>query len=450
MKKALLMVLVVLLLGTALNGFAGGGQEPSKEKEYPLGTIPAEPITINMWMISGTGADWVNFSIDELKKSHPNIDLNMTIQSDEFIDTNVITTLATKPKDIDITFFWSGTRIHELVKNDSVLNLDAWFEHYGWNDKYQPGAYNTNFVPGFGFAAFNYGWYAFTPFYNKEIFNKVGVKPPATMPAFWSMCEKLKQAGYDEVMGTAGKDAWPLHLIWNQMIGRYMTSKDVAKINEYSTQPTRTAQDAEIFRSDGAVKTWQFMADMKSKGYFHRGVNSLDWMDANEHFASGKSAMLFGFIPFTFLDAVAQDPNFPVDYFVMPDTEISDGGLTIGYNDVFVIPENVAAIKKPVLAEFLNTMFTDQDCIESAIKNGINPSNKSVTTDVIARVSGNQSLGRFFKEMAGKPVLAIVDVWLSLPLIKEYYNDLMEVTEGTMPPKEAAQRMYELALEEVD
>ena len=444
------MILVVLLLGIALNGFAGGSQESTTAKEYPIGTIPAEPITVNMWMISGTGTEWVNSCMQEFKKSHPNVDLNMTIQSDEFIDTNVITTLATKPKDVDITFFWSGTRVHQLVKNGSILNLDSWFKHYGWNDKYQPGAYNTNFVPDFGFAAFNYGWYAFTPFYNKDIFKKVGVTPPASMPDFWSMCEKLKRAGYDEVMGTSGKDAWPLHLIWNQMIGRYMNSKDVAKINNYSTLPKRTAQDAEILRSKGAVQTWQFMADMKSKGYFHRGVNSLDWMDAKEHFASGKSTMLFGFIPFTFLDAVAQDPNFPVDYFVMPETEISDGGLTIGYNDVFVVPENVAAIKKPVIAELLNTMFTNQSCIESAIKNGINPSNKSVTTEVITRVSGNQSLGRFFKEMAGKPVLAIVDVWLSLPLIKEYYNDLMEVTEGTMTSKEAAQRMYELALEEVN
>lgn len=192
------------------------------------------------------------------------------------------------------------------------------------------------------------------------------------------------------------------------------------------------------------------MADMNSKGYFSPGVNSLDWLDATERFASGKAAMIFGFIPSTFVDARAQDPNFPVDYFIIPDTDVSDGALTVGYNDVFVVPANVAEVKKPIIADFFNRMLTDKECIKSLIKSGMNPSSKTLTVEEIVKISGNEALGRFFREMEGRPILHITDVWLSLELIKEYYNDLMEVTEGTMSPEEAAQRMYELALEEVE
>ena len=442
-KKIFVVFLSLVFTLVGLNSSLGSANE------YVLGEIPTEPVTIDMWMISGTGADWINECIALYKEDHPNVDFNMTIQSDEFIDTNVITTLGIRPKDLDITFFWSGTRIHRLVEDESVLNLDPWYEYYGWDKIFHDGAYSTNYVDGFGHAAFNYGWYAFTPFYNKVIFAKVGVTPPKTMDEYWKMCEKIKEAGY-EVMTMGGKDAWPLHLAWNQMIGRYLPSKDAEKLNNFSVTPGRTAEDAEIFRSEGAIKTWQFMADMKSKGYFSPGVNSLDWLDSNDRFASGKAAMIFGFIPFTLVDARAQDPDFPVDYFIMPDTDVSDGALTVGYNDVFVIPANVAEIKKPIIADFLNRILTDKECINSMIINGINPSSKTLTVEEIVKISEDEELGRFFEEMEGRPILHITDVWLSLDLIKEYYNDLMEVTEGIMSPEEAGQYMYELALEEVE
>lgn len=247
-KKIFVIFLGLVFTLVALNS------SPGSAKEYALGQIPTEPVTINIWMISGAGVDWINKCIDLYKKDHPNVDFNMTIQSDEFIDTNVITTLAIKPKDLDICFFWSGTRIHRLVKDGSVLNLDPWYEYYGWDKIFHDGAYSTNYVDGFGHAAFDFGWYAFTPFYNKAIFAKVGVTPPKTMDEYWEMCEKIRKAGY-EVMAMGGKDAWPLHLPWNQMIGRYLPSKDAEKLNLFSVTPGRTAEDAEIFRSEGAIKT---------------------------------------------------------------------------------------------------------------------------------------------------------------------------------------------------
>jgi ABC-type glycerol-3-phosphate transport system substrate-binding protein len=263
------------------------------------------------------------------------------------------------------------------------------------------------------------------------------------------MCEKIKQSG-TEVMSMGGKDAWPLHLLWSQMIGRFMNTKDANKLNWYSLSAKRTAKDAEIFKSKGAIEAWKFMADMKKRGYFSPGVNSLDWLDSQERFAAKKAAMITGFVPFTFADAKVQDPKLPVDWFSMPDTAASDGGIVVSYNDVFTIPVGVQEIKKPILADFLNRTLVDKAFIEALIKKGnSNPPTKNITPDEVVSISGNAELGRFFKEMQGKPVLFNTDVTLSLELIKEYYNDLMEVTEGTMAPEEAAKRMYDLALEEV-
>jgi ABC-type glycerol-3-phosphate transport system substrate-binding protein len=450
-RKLLAVFLCTLFLVLGASVFAGGKQEPAAAKEYPLGTIPTEPVTINMWQISGSLPDWTNAIFALYQKDHPNVSLNMTIQSDEFIDTNTITTLATHPKDIDINFFWSGTRIQRLAKDRSILNLDSWYQHYNWDNVFHQGARSTNVIEGFGHVCFNFTWYSFQPFYNKDLFKKAGVVPPTkNLDEFWTMCEKIKQSG-TEVMSMGGKDAWPLHLLWSQMIGRFLNTKDANKLNMYSLQATRTKQDAEIFRSKGAVQAWQFMADMNKKGYFSPGVNSLDWLDSIERFASKKASMLMGFVPFTFADAKGQDPNFPVDYFFMPDTAASDGGIVFVYNDVFVVPIEVAGIKKPILADFLNRTLVDKAFIELLITKGnSNPPTKNITPEEVVKISGNPELGRFFKEMQGKPTLQNTDTTLSLELIKEYYNDLMEVTQGTMTAEQAAQRMYELALDEVD
>ena len=92
---------------------------------------------------------------------------------------------------------------------------------YEWDKVLTPGEYKTNYFEGFGQTALSHAWLAFITFYNKAIFEEVGVTPPKTMDEYWEMSEKIKRAGY-EVMAAAGKGGWPLMLLHNQIIGRFL------------------------------------------------------------------------------------------------------------------------------------------------------------------------------------------------------------------------------------
>ena len=423
--------------------------ETTAEAIGPISEITKDPISINVWVISGTGVvEWIKFAEDKLKEKYPNVEFNTTLQSGEFMMANGVTTLGSNPKDIDLANWWSGTWLQELLKNKSVLNIDSWYEHYGWDDMFVPGAYSTNFVEGFGHAAFNYNWYSFTVFYNKKIFEQVGVNPPKTMDEYWGICEKIKNAGF-EVFTVGGKEGWPYTLAFASMLGRYQSTEEANKFNFFSLNPNKTAEDAEAFRTDAVKKTWQYLADMNSKGYFSPGVNSLDYMDANDHFASGKAAMMWGFVPFSFNDAKAQDPNLPVGTFIMPDTDKSDGGVVISYNDLFTIPAGVEEVKKPILAELFNIMLTDKDTLKKAVELGLMPATTNITPAEVAEVSNNEDLGKALEDLKNRPVLGSTDVVLSMDLVNEYYKLCQEVTEGITTPDQACQRMYDLALQEI-
>jgi len=435
-RKIVYVIMFVLMFSLVGFNLYSGGKESTKE----------EGITINIWALAGE-QDALWRKVGELyHRDHPDVNFNITVQSDEFIDTNLITTYAMKPDNVDFATFWTGTRIATMVKNDSALNLDPWFEKYDWDEKLLPG-YRANIIPGFGNACFSSDWMSHSLiFYNKKVFSKLGVKPPKTIDEFYTLCDKIKAAGIQPI-AMGGKDAWPLHMVYNQMIARYMSAKKVEEFNNWAYDPNRSAKAAEIYRSEPAIKAWEFMAELNERGYYGEGVNSLDFLDATEIFQSGKAAMTFGFswTPVTIKQAV---PEFEIDYFLMPEYQ-GNTAIPTEYMNVIVFPISLAEEKKSILADMLNELITNEEyIIEALLKQGKFPTSKTISDPKkIAEYSGEPLYAKMLNDLKKWGGVTITDDWLAMPLIKEYYNLCMSVTEGTVSPKEAGQSMYEVALE---
>jgi ABC-type glycerol-3-phosphate transport system substrate-binding protein len=435
-KKSLLVLLMLVLLVVSGQLFAGGKQEAK-----------TEGVTINIWALAGE-QDALWRKVGELyKEKRPDVDFNITVQSDEFMDTNLITTYATNPTNVDFATFWTGSRIYAMVKNDSVLNLDPWFNQYNWDSKLLPG-YRANKMPGFGNASFCSDWMTHSEvFFNRSIFDKLGVKPPDTIDGFFTLCDKVKAAGVQPI-AMGGKDAWPLHMVYNQMLARYMSASDVVdKFHMWYYDPNKSAQTAEIYRSAPAIKAWQFMADLNARGYYGEGVNSLDFNDATEIFQSGEAAMYFGFswTPSTIKSAV---PDFKIDYFIMPPYQ-GNTAIPTEFMNVIVFPKNLAQVKQPILADMLNELVTNESyIIEALLKTGKLPTSKTISDpNKIVQYSGEPLLARLIADVDKMGTVTITDDWLAMELIKEYYDLCMSVTEGTVSPKEAGESMYQVALE---
>lgn len=445
LKKRTFVILLSLVFTLIVgNLFPGGAKEKAE-----LGKITTEPVTIYMWIAGGQNTDFWNSATAMYTEEHPNVTFDITVQDSDYILKNMFTVLASKPKKLDMMFNWTGTRIKKLYDDGSIMLIDPWFEYYRWDEKMLPG-YRQNTIPGVGNAFFcTYYMTHSEVYYNTKIFEENGLTPPNSIDEFFTLCGKLKSAGI-QPLAAGGKDGWPLHLIWNQMIARYMSAPDVEKLHMWVLDPNKSAETAEIFRSEGAVKAFQFIADLSSKEYFGKGVNALGFEEQNEYFQQGKAAMMFGFIPMTIYDTRKVVPDMPMDYFVMPPnddftaipTEFMDGV-------VFPIGLKDDPVKQAVLADLLNKLVVDEKYItEALLKNGCLPNSKLITDpDKIVEITGEPLIAKGIADINKYGTVTITDDWIPPAMVDVYYKALQSAAQVTMTGEEAAQSMYDAAIE---
>lgn len=118
-------------------------------------------------------------------------------------------------------------------------------------------------------------------FYNKEAFDKLGLKEPETWEEFYQMLDKIKADGtyVPLVMGTA--DMWEAATMGFQNIGP----------NYWKGEEGRLAliQGKAKFTDEPYIKTWQQLA--KWRDYLPPGFESIKYPDAQTFFTIGRGAI---------------------------------------------------------------------------------------------------------------------------------------------------------------
>ncbi len=114
----------------------------------------------------------------------------------------------------DLFTWWSTFRVKELVDKDFVGELtDLWDKH---KDEYPKGLRDAFTLDGkvYGFPhSVNY-W---PVWYNKKIFERLGLKEPGTWKEFYKICETLKASGIKPILSSL-QDRWPAFIWFEEMI----------------------------------------------------------------------------------------------------------------------------------------------------------------------------------------------------------------------------------------
>ncbi|MDR0417625.1 MAG: extracellular solute-binding protein [Propionibacteriaceae bacterium] len=131
-------------------------------------------------------------------------------------------------------------------------------------------------------------------FYNKQIFREQGIEVPTTFAALKAAAQKLLDAGI-QPFSVAGATGWPATRWISTYLLRDLGSDALAKVRDGEAKLT----------DPGYVRAAQALQDLGVAGYFGRGVGSIDYDMANNEFATGKVAMMYGL---TSLLAVFSDP----------------------------------------------------------------------------------------------------------------------------------------------
>ncbi len=181
------------------------------------------------------------------------------------------------------------------------------------------------------------GW-----FYNKKLYEELGLEVPKTWTELMENNEKIKEAGKTPVIGTY-KETWTSQLI--------VLADNFNVLAENPDFPENyTANKAKIATTPGALKSFEKMQDIYEKGYMNEDFLSTTYDAGMKMLAEGEGAhypMLSQILPL-------MAENYPdeigdIGVFPQPGDNAEKNGFTIWMPNAYYInknSENIDAAKK--------------------------------------------------------------------------------------------------------
>ncbi len=118
-------------------------------------------------------------------------------------------------------------------------------------------------------------------FYNKEIFEKAGIKPAATWDEFFTNCDKLKAAGFTPLALMTGENAWTTNLMLSSLVG---TDGEAGNKYMNTLHPTN-------FETPEVINGLKKMQVMLQK-YTTKDALGAVYANAANNFCQGKAAII--------------------------------------------------------------------------------------------------------------------------------------------------------------
>ncbi|WP_195763582.1 ABC transporter substrate-binding protein [Duganella guangzhouensis] len=143
--------------------------------------------------------------INQFSAANPDIQVVHNGYPQEQYKQDLITRL--RNGQTDLAFWYAGANLREAARNKLLAPLDADTVALLKKKKFVPATIEGTRIDGevYGFPLYYYVW---GMLYRKSLFERMGLRPPATWSEFLQVCEKLKAAGITPI-GLGAKSAWP-------------------------------------------------------------------------------------------------------------------------------------------------------------------------------------------------------------------------------------------------
>ena len=175
-------------------------------------------------------------------------------------------------------------------------------------------------------------------FYNKKIFNDLGIQPPTTWEEFLAACEKIKAANITPIVA-GNKDLWPAGNWIGHLISRVVGEQ------AYSD----ALQLKQPFNSPDFVTAYGYVKQLWDKGYINDSVNAIADNEGDMMFFNGQAAMhpIGSWLVPT---AVEEAPELDMGYFNIPSIANGKGNQNsvIGVLNGMVVNKNSKLVDEAV------------------------------------------------------------------------------------------------------
>ena len=190
----------------------------------------------------------------------------------------------------DVMEYNKGNATAGLLASQGLLtNLDPAVKAYGWDKKLAPSLqttakYNAKGIMGSGsfYGIPNYGEYV-EVYYNKDLFDRYGIKVPTTFDELVTAMQAFKDKGITPLAESATE--YPLGQLWYQLALTKATRDWVTGYQTYTQKADFSGP--ELSYATQTIKDWQ------DKGFISKAATSLKAEDAGVSFINGKVPMFF-------------------------------------------------------------------------------------------------------------------------------------------------------------
>jgi len=250
----------------------------------------------------------------------------------------------------DIFEVFGGADLKLYVKANRMLDLTPILEELDLMDKFQSLEEFTIDGRVYGVP---YGGYSEGLFYNKKIFESLGLDIPKTWDELMETAEIIKDAGYVP-FGLAAKDAWMTGMMWNTIMERYV---GIDAFNKLVTGETK-------WTDPQFVKGFEAYAEIVNKDYFTKGALGLLTPAQGSQLLRGQAAMVFtgtwDAVHFTSQDAGGLQGQ--LGFFSFP--EIPGGlgdqhSINASYSNGFGFSSTLSKDQMEIVKKFIANFFNE-------------------------------------------------------------------------------------------
>ncbi len=407
--KRLGSVILLLLAASAL--FAGGAGDD--QVILRVGTAGVSMDTMAIF----------EDNMAEFEASHPGVTVQWDASSGDDYQFTGLPALLQSDTPPDIYFEWGGARVKNHFLDGEAMDISDLAAEY--KSKFSNSSWG-----GFEFDGAVYGLplnqdITIQMWYNKKLFNELGLSVPTTYDEFINVCEVVKAAGKTPiVMGNA--DAW----VAGNFIGLflYRVAGDAKAEAIMNLEPGYSLADPDF------VKALQMAYDMGKAGYVNPDMNTLGYEESFIPMVNGTAAMypLGSWYPGE-IEAVGKDfTELGHDYFMLPPIPGGKGDQKsiLGLNTGYMV--NSKTEHKDLAYDFLRIMFN----MESQKRHS--REGEGNVTMIGANDITNPIVAKMIDDLAtGGVIVAPPDTGYDLEMAFALYEAIAKVFENSATPEEA-------------
>ena len=259
-RKVLAAALTATMVGSMFSTVAGA------EEAKNIPTLTTDPLEITLWDISTEDPSKTicEDAVARFMADYPNITVNEVHQQNDNYKQQLVVAMSSKQAP-DMYIHWGGGPMAEYYKSGFVNDLTDMFNTYDHPDFIDAAVAQSSFdgkvlaIPFGGLSGCDI-------FYNKTIFEEVGIEVPQTIDELEAACDKLLEAGYVP-FSLANGSKWTGSMYYMYLVARHSGN------DEFNAAYAQ--EDGGSFTSDAFIWAGEKIQDWVEKGYFNEGFNSL-------------------------------------------------------------------------------------------------------------------------------------------------------------------------------